>query len=97
MLTKTKQVDILDKVLLVEEWLVKRFKVSAGETFGGKIKSIQSRIDNIFFVNGIWNMVQVRNNIVHKGNIEIGNDEYKLFISNFEYVKKTIKNIKLSK
>jgi len=94
-LAETKQQDILNKVREIEGVLTSKFKAPKDGTFGSKIKSVQDKINNQFFVNSVWSMVQIRNVLIHPGEFEISLKEYKLFRSNYDYIKSVLPKTKL--
>lgn len=94
-LSQTKQMDILNKVREVEGILEKKFKAPKDGTFGSKIKKVQDKIDNQFFVNSVWTMVQIRNAMIHPGDFELSIKEHKLFKTNYDYIKSVLTSTKL--
>ncbi len=96
-LSQTKQMDILNKVREIEGILTNKFKAPKEGTFGSKIKKVQDKIDNQFFVNSVWSMVQIRNVLIHPDKFEISLKEYKLFKSNYDYIKAVLPKTKLIK
>jgi len=91
-LAKLKQNDILGKAKKLEEALNRKYKRMPEGTFGSKVKYFQEKNNkNQFLIAALWNIVQTRNHIAHKNEFEISLKEYKLFLANFEYIKKNLK------
>lgn len=96
-LAEKKQMEILNKVREIEGILTSKYKASKEGTFGSKIKEIQDNIENQFFVSSIWALVQIRNSMIHPGEYEIGLAEYKLFKTNYDYIKSVLSKTTLKK
>ena len=97
-LAQTKQQEIMKNVREIEDILITKFKCSTEGTFGSKIKEVQDSIDNSFFVSSVWTLVQIRNALVHgKTGNEITLKEFKLFKSNYDYIKSVLPKTKLLK
>ena len=86
-----KQADVLKAVIEIETHLVTKYKADSGGTFGSKIKSVQDKIKNPFVVDAIWQILKIRNHIVHPGDFNISAKEYELFAASYEYLKKVEK------
>jgi len=87
-LAQKKQNEILKAVLDIEAHLVKKYKISNEGTFGSKLKEAGPKIKNELVKDSMWQILKMRNAIVHPGNLNITSKEYELFISLFTYVKK---------
>jgi hypothetical protein len=98
-LGKIKKQDILDKILDIEQDILKKIKKHKINTptlnsFGDKLKAFGVVCDNRVLNNALWTMLHIRNNIVHTDNGNIVTlKEYQIFISCYNYAKYKIKGL----
>jgi hypothetical protein len=87
-IAQKKQADIMKAVIEIETLLVTKYKADNSGTFGFKIKQVQDKIQNPFVIDSIWQILKIRNFIVHPGTFDISLKEYELFRNSFDYIKK---------
>lgn len=87
-LAQKKQNDILKAVLDIETHLVSKYKVSNEGTFGSKLKEAGPKIKNELVKDCMWQILKIRNAIVHPGDLKVSLKEYGLFLSLFDYIRK---------
>ena len=94
MLSNKRKNEIILKAIEIDDFLAKKLKNKAdGLTFGGKVKALKNT--NTLIINSLWLIIHIRNNLVHSGDIKIDNQEYKLFMAQYEYIMERKRLIKV--